>query len=120
MQVGTFSGKIITDIFNSSNSLGWKLNAQDEWPAYMYGITLICSIITYAVLNVVFKMRMNLFYSKLHLIFIFLSSFFIELNTIDYRIILFLTLSCLPIFILNLYYSLKNNESHATTKHSNS
>ena len=106
-------GDIIADIFNLNNTIGWKLNIMNTPIDWIYGLIPLSFLICYGIMNLL-KINTNLFFSKLHLILISLSSILFSFTDIDFTII-YLTLGIsVLIFLTNIFISFT---THKHLKH---
>jgi hypothetical protein len=106
-------GDIIADIFNLNNTMGWKLAIMNTPIDWISGLIPLLFLICYGIMNLL-KINTNLFFSKLHLILIALSSILFSFTDIDFTIIyLSLGISVL-IFLTNIFISFT---THKHLKH---
>jgi len=98
-------GKIIVDIFQINETMGWKWGVLHTWidniPIFsvliFFGIYLILSFI---------RIKTNLILSAIHFLLIALSSFLYNFWELDLRITLFFICFSTIIFGINIYNSL--------------
>ena len=103
-------GKVIVEIFNINQTMGWKISVLRTWIDDIPLFSALLFFGIYLILNVS-KIKTNLILSAIHFSFIGISAFLFNFWELDIRITLFLIGLSIMIFGTNLYQSLMSHKA---------
>ena len=104
-------GKVLANIFNINETMGWKWSVSPTWIDSVPIFSISIFFIIYLILNLL-KIKTNLMLSAFHLSLIALIAFLFNFWELDLRITLFFICFSFMIFGMNLYNALVNIKSN--------
>lgn len=106
-------GGLVSRLFKLNKTLGWRFDIMNSPIDYITGYLPILYIIVYLIMSIL-KIHTDLFFSKIHLLAICISSALFSFTDINFKIILIAVGTSFVMFIANTFASLKNRNSELT------
>lgn len=100
-------GKVLVDVFDINQTMGWKFSILYSWIDYIPIFSILIFFGVYLILNLL-KVKTDLILSTLHLLLIALSAFLDNFWEMDIRIILFIICFSIIIFGINIFKTISN------------
>lgn len=100
-------GKVLVDVFDINQTMGWKFSILYSWIDYIPIFSILIFFGVYLILNLL-KVKTNLILSTLHLLLIALSAFLYNFWEMDIRIILFIICFSIITFAINIFKTISN------------